>query len=173
MLVFNYGLTKGGAFMKQNFQIEKHIKNCLLVGVYAQQLIINEKLELTSSEFVISLRNPVTWENWFWRLEWFENTNGEDTLIIHEQETPEPLQYTKEPIISNDYLILNSRFNFDDNVIHQVIGYGDKNSNQDMLSSLVFEFENAYLVVNTGTVIEMSYVNVKPTIQKAIIFTLN
>ena len=159
--------------MNQNFQVEKHIKNCLMVGIYAHQLIINEKLELTSNEFVISLRNPVTLENWYWRLEWYEDTNGQDTLIIHEQETPEPLQYTTEPIISNDYFILNSRFSFDDNTINQVIGYGYKDTNHDILTSLVFEFENSYLLVNTVPVIEMNYVKVKPNIQKDIIFTLN
>ena len=159
--------------MNQSFQVEKHIKNCLMLGVYAHQLFINEKLELTSSEFVISLRNPVTLENWYWRLEWFEETNGQDTLIIHEQETPEPLHYTTEPIISNDYFILNSKFSFDDNVINQVIGYGYKNANHNILSSLVFEFDNSYLLVNTGPVIEMNYVKAKPNIQKAIIFTMN
>ena len=171
--MFNYGLTKGVGFMNQNFQVEKHLKNCLMVGIYAYQLTINEKLKLISSEFVISLRNPVSLENWYWRLEWFEDTNGQDMLIIHEQETPEPLQYTTEPIISNDYFILNSRFSFEDNVINQVTGYGYKDTNQDILSSLVFEFENSYLLVNTGPVIEMNYVKVKPNIQKDIIFTLN
>ncbi|MBD8035898.1 hypothetical protein H9635_04035 [Solibacillus sp. A46] len=159
--------------MIQNFQVEKHIRNCLMVGVYANQLIINEKLELTSSEFVICLRNPITLETWYWRLEWFEDTSGQDTLIIHEQETPEPLHYTTEPIISNDYFILNSRFSFNDNTINQVIGYGYKDTNHDILSSLVFEFENSYLLVNTGPVIEMNYVKVKPNIQRDIIFTLN
>lgn len=36
--------------------VKKHIKNCLIVGIYAHQLFINEKLELTSSEFVINLK---------------------------------------------------------------------------------------------------------------------
>jgi len=153
--------------------VKKHIKNCLLVGIYAHQLFINEKLELTSSEFVINLKNPVTSESWYWRLEWSEDAKGQDLLIIHEHQTPEPLKFTTEPIISNDYFILDSRFSFDDNNINQVIGYGYKDTNYEILRSLVFEFENAYLLVNTGPIIEMKYVKVKPKLQQDIIFTMN
>ncbi|WP_339176277.1 hypothetical protein MKY51_07550 [Solibacillus sp. FSL R5-0691] len=56
--------------------VKKHIKNCLLVGIYAHQISINEKLELISSEFVINLKNPVTSESWYWRLEWSEDAKG-------------------------------------------------------------------------------------------------
>lgn len=166
--------------MNTKSQVQMQIKGCLMVGVYAHHLSVyehhlrmNEDLTLISTEFILSLKNPVTLESWYWRLEWFEEENGQDYLIIHEQYTPEPLQYMRDPLLSKDFLVIGSNFNFHDNVINKVVGYGYKDTQHEILTSLVFEFEKSYLLVNTGPVIEMNYVKTKPNVKKDIIFTLD
>lgn len=157
--------------MDSKWQVQRQIKGCQLVGVYSHHVHINEKSELYSPEFVLHIRNLETLESWYWKLAWLEDENLNDHLVIHEQQTPKPLEYTVQPLLTKDFLIIGSKFNFNDNVIKNVIGYGFKATNLEILTTLVFEFDKSYLLVQTGPVLEIKYVNNKPNVQKDVILS--
>ena len=77
-----------------------------------------------------------------------------------------------EPIISKeDYMVMSSQFNFADNLINKVSGYGFKDIEEEILTTLVLEFEDSFLLINTGPVIEIRYLKDKPNIKKDVIFS--
>ena len=158
--------------MSEKWIGKKQILGCVLVGVYTYQLHVNEECFLFSNEFVLKFRNPNTLKSWYWRIGWFEDENSNDHLIIKEQDTPEPLQYMIEPIISKeDYIIMSSQFSFADNLINKVSGYGFKDIVEEILTTLVLEFEDSFLLINTSPVIEIRYLKDKPNIKKDVIFS--
>ncbi|CAM5222335.1 hypothetical protein UACE39S_06308 [Ureibacillus acetophenoni] len=159
--------------MNLRSQTQKPVQGCILEGVYGYQFHLNENFTLSSSEFVLKIRNIVNKECWFWKLSWFEDENLDDHLIVNEQDTPEPLEYMQEPIISDEYFVLSSRFGFSDNLIHKVSGYGLKGKDYEILTTLAFEFEESYLLVKTGPMMEVRYTKQKPEIIGEFFFTYN
>ncbi|MCM3388089.1 hypothetical protein M3649_08060 [Ureibacillus chungkukjangi] len=154
-------------------QVHKQALGCVVVGVYANQLHVNEEMTLFSSEFVLKVRNPESLRTWYLRIGWFEDENSEDHLIINEQDTPDPLEYIKEPVLSKEeYIVIGSLFNFNDNLINKVYGYGYKNKTDEILTTLLFEFEESYLLINTGSLIEIRYLTDKPSVPRDVIFSL-
>lgn len=146
--------------MKMDRQNQKQLlQGCLLTGIYAQQLHVSEDLVLFSSEFLLKFKNPVTSEVWYWKVSWIENEELTDHLMINEQKTPDPLEYVEEPVLSQ-HAINASLFTFEDNVISRVSGYGFQE--KEVLNTIVFAFEESYLYIKTGPLIEARYMKSKP-----------
>ncbi|WP_419957452.1 hypothetical protein [Psychrobacillus psychrotolerans] len=149
--------------MEKGWEIQKQVKGCILTGIYASQLHVRDDLVLFSSEYVLKIRNPDTLEFWYWNLNWFEDEDLADYLVIKEQETPEPLEYVKELELSTQqHIIIGSLFYFEDNLIRAVSGYGFKDKNIEILTTLVFEFEESNLLIKTGPLIEARITKKKP-----------
>lgn len=143
----------------------KHAIGQAVTGVYTYQLHINEKLELVANEFIISVRGAE--RTVYWHVEWLENEAGYNMLCIREQLTPEPLRYTMEPLVSNEYIILDSYFRFDDQIIEQITGYGE----HDVLELFVLTFSESYITIRAAPAIEITYTKDEPIIQKNCLFT--
>ena len=159
--------------MSIKWQGQKQALGCVVVGVYANQLHVNEEMTLFSSEFVLKVRNPESLRTWYLRIGWFEDEYLEDHLIINEQATPEPLEYIEEPVLSKEeYIVIGSLFNFNDNLINKVYGYRYKNKADEILTTLLFEFEESYLLINTGPLIEIRYLKDEPSVPRDVIFSL-
>ncbi|QUW23112.1 hypothetical protein JSQ81_05970 [Sporosarcina sp. Marseille-Q4063] len=159
--------------MKTEWQSLKQVRGCLLTGIYANQLHVRDDLVLFSSEYILKIKNPDTLKSWYWNVNWFEDGDSDDYLVIKEQETPEPLNYLNEPDLSphQKHFIISSLFSFEDNLIKTASGYGFKNKNIEILSTLVFEFEESYLLIKTGPVIEARITKMKPNNLGAFIFS--
>lgn len=159
--------------MKTEWQSLKSLQGCLLTGIYASQLHVRDDLVLFSSEYVFKIKNPVTLEFWYWKISWFEDEDLTDYLILNEQETPEPLDYLEDPELSpNQHIIIGSLFYFEDNLINKVSGYGYKDEHIEILTTLVFEFEESYLFVKTGPLIEARITKDRPNNLGDFIFSL-
>ena len=147
---------------KIEWQSYKKVIGSSLIAVYASQLHVNEDLTIFASEFLLKFRNPITLEFWYWHLKWFEDEELNDYLIINEQETPKPLEYVEEPLSTPEHIIIGSLFHFEDKCISKVSGYGYKDTDGELLTKLLFEFEESYLVIKTGPLIEVKYLKEKP-----------
>ena len=148
--------------MKIEWQSYKKVLGSSLIAVYASQLHVNEDLTIFASEFLLKFRNPITLEFWYWHLKWFEDEELNDYLIINEQETPKPLEYVEEPLSTPEHIIIGSLFNFADKCISKVSGYGFKDNHCEILTTLVFEFEESYLLIRSGPLLEVRFTKVKP-----------
>lgn len=159
--------------IKIEWQSLKQVHGCLLKGIYASQLHVRDDLVLFSSEYFLKIENPDTLEFWYWNINWFEDEDFADHLIMKEQETPEPLDYVEELDFSpHQHIIIGSLFYFKDNLINEVSGYGYKDENIEILTTLVFEFEDSYLFIKTGPLIEARITKNKPNNLGDFIFSL-
>ena len=82
----------------------KRVQGYCLAGIWSNQLVVSQRgneWDYCFGDLILKInKDNKTEESWYWRLYWFENEEGDDLLIIEEQETPEPLKYFHEPEIS-------------------------------------------------------------------------
>ncbi len=88
-------------------------------------------------------------DNGFWRFEWSENKYGESILLLHEQVTPEPLNYqyvvdTDPPFIS----VLESSYSPTSILIKEVSGYGFVTEREEFLYAIQLETEKEYIYID-------------------------
>lgn len=134
------------------------VKGYLLEGIYANKLDryqVNNDLILYSVEPLLYIRKENESEITYWKMDWIEDNVGEDFLIIKEQEIPEPLEYE---LIDNPYhkhVIMSPSFSIQDNLIKKVSGYGFKDSDSEILSSIILELDKSFVIIKKGPVIEI------------------
>ena len=68
----------------------------------------------------------------------------------------------EEPLSTPEHIIIGSLFNFADKCISKVSGYGVKDNHCEILTTLVFEFEESYLLIRSGPLLEVRFTKVKP-----------
>jgi hypothetical protein len=162
--------------MKNNeWNTLKQVNGCLLGDICSNQLHVshdNNDIVLIPGDLIFKITNPTTLEFWYWRLRWFEDDSGDDYLIVNEQETPEPLNYLYDPDISpNQYLIIGSRYVLKNEVIKKVSGYGYKDRSSEILTSIVFDLNEEFVLVRTGPVMEVRIKEKEPVNLGDIIFS--
>lgn len=127
----------------------KSVQGYYLAGIWSNQLFVSQRgneWDYSFGDLILNINKGFnTGESWYWRLSWSENEEGDDLLIIEEQETPEPLEYSYEAELSKQPLILGSKISLDHNLIRNVNGYGFKYDNYEILTTLVFELEKLYV----------------------------
>ncbi|MGG0720519.1 hypothetical protein ABE096_23510 [Robertmurraya massiliosenegalensis] len=67
-----------------------------------------------------------------------------------EQDTPEPLPTMETDLPHQKYSIMSSSILLEQNAIRSVSGYGYKKEDEEVLTSLVFELDDLYLLVEAG-----------------------
>jgi hypothetical protein len=150
--------------MELQWEDVKSIKGCTLSGIYANQLNIhqfNKELILHPTTPILAIEYPKTHEVKYWSLEWMEDKAGDDLLLVKEKETPKPLEYM-EGSHCQRHIIKSSSFFIQPNVINQVIGYGVKNGESPVLTSIILKLEEVYIFIKAGPVIEIRITENKP-----------
>ncbi|MBM7661058.1 hypothetical protein JOC85_001830 [Bacillus mesophilus] len=149
------------------------IKDCLLEGILANKLDTyrtNKDLILYSVEPLLFIRNEDTADISYWKLDWIED-NQEDILLLKEQNTPDPIEFSLIDDPHYKHVIKGSRFSVDHKFIKKVSGYGYKSSKTETLTSIILELEDLYIYAKTGAVIEIRITSEKPSELGEIIFT--
>lgn len=116
--------------MKNKWVNFKQVQGCILGDIYANQLHVsqeNKEMVLQPTDLVLKIIDPSTLNFWYWRISWIEDEQSNDYLIIHEQDTPEPLKYRSESDMSPyQHSIVSSQYSLGKKVIKRVSGYGIK-----------------------------------------------
>lgn len=152
----------------------KKIKGCRLRGIYANQLNIhqfNKELILHPFEPILAIENPNSLVVRYWNLSWFEDTTGDDFLIIKEQDTPEPLEFESINGPNQIHSIRASSFFIQHNIINKVSGYGINVENKQLLTTIIIELEESYISIEAGPTIEAKITGKKPNLFGNLIFT--
>ncbi|MCU9613061.1 hypothetical protein OEV98_05790 [Caldibacillus lycopersici] len=160
--------------MEKEWERFKSIKDSLLIGIYAKQLSIHQyenKQILISDEPVLEIRNSKTNEIKYWKLDWLETMEGDDLLIVKEQETPEPLAYESIDAPYQKHIISGSSYFPQKQEIKHVSGYGFTNGDSQYLTSIILQLEASFIHIHTGPVIETKITSIKPDVFEDIIFT--
>lgn len=145
----------------------KSVKGCLLAGIWSNQLYVRQKgadWEYSFGELLISIKKELcSTDLWYWRIEWFENEDGDDLLLIKEQHTPEPLDYSYDLEITNYPLIAASNITIDHNRIKKVNGYGFRVNDDENLTALVFELEKENVIIELSGPIVTAMIGETPS----------
>ncbi|PYZ96415.1 hypothetical protein CR205_11875 [Alteribacter lacisalsi] len=97
-------------------------------------------------------------ERGFWRLNFTENQFGEDILLLHEQGTPEPLNYIynlddlkkiDSHIAQKHVYVMETSYSFSFSVIKEISGYGFFNQNEALLYTLLIETKDEFLLIES------------------------
>lgn len=127
----------------------KSVQGYSLAGIWSNQLFVNQKgneWDYSFGNLILNIKKDFNMdESRYLRLSWLENEEGDDLLIIEEQETPEPLEYIYEHDLSKQPLIVGSKISLDHNLIKKVSGYGFKDRDNEILTTLVFALEKLYV----------------------------
>jgi hypothetical protein len=161
--------------MRAKWRKLQELKGKQLIGIEGSRFQISKvenALNILCPEPFIHWRQPESIVEGFWRLEWIENQEGDDILILHEQETLEPLEYgyfysqeQKYPINESSYFNLNG-------LIKEVCGYGFIQDGTKFLTSIVLEFEKEYICIQTMPVVmEIKVTDNEPEISDQILFS--
>jgi hypothetical protein len=151
--------------MENEWDNFKATRGCLLLGIYAKQLTIhqfNKELILHTFEPILAIGNPRTHGVRYWSLSWFEDSTGDDLLIIKEQDTPDPLEYESINAPYQKHSIMASSFFVQHNVINKVCGYGINDENKQILTKIILELEDSYISIQAGAAIEIRITEKKP-----------
>lgn len=126
-----------------------------LVGFYAERLDVNESMQLFASHFILQFHHRTNHSVIYWHASWHEDDKGADHLLIREQQTPEPLSFVVEPLISASPLITTSQFLLHDAVVQRISLYG---YNEDgVISAVLIELSTGVVCIETGPLIEVQY----------------
>jgi len=68
----------------------------------------------------------------------------------------------EEPLSTPEHIIIGSLFHSEDKCISKVSGYGYKDTDGELLTKLLFEFEESYLLIRSGPLLEVRFTKVKP-----------
>ncbi|KAB8126002.1 hypothetical protein F9U64_20935 [Gracilibacillus oryzae] len=150
------------------------VKGYLFEGIYANKLdtyLVKKDLILHSVEPILYFRRDNSSDIKYWKVNWMEDSAGDDILLLKEQETPEPLEYEKIDNPYHKHLIMGSSFSVQHNVVNKVIGYGFKDSHNEILTSIVLELDDLFISIITGPVIETRITNEEPNDIGDIIFS--
>ncbi|MFC4403836.1 hypothetical protein [Gracilibacillus xinjiangensis] len=150
--------------MKQEWESFKRVKDCLLEGIYANQLsaqLVNKDITLVAMEPLLSIKKNNSAYQTYWKMDWTEDADGDDILLVKEQNTPEPIEY-------GDHFIMGSSFSLQNNWIKNVSGYGSKDGN---IFSVLLALENLYILIEAGPVITISITEQEPNDLHDQIFT--
>lgn len=154
-----------GVIMENEWNKFKAIRGCLFLGIYAKQLNIhqfNKELILHPFEPILAIGNPRTHGVRYWNLSWFENSTGDDLLIIKEQDTPEPLEFELINAPFQKHSIRASSFFVQHNFINKVRGYGINVENKQVLTKIILDLEDSYIFIQAGAAIEIRITEKKP-----------
>ncbi|MEO4053019.1 SLAP domain-containing protein [Solibacillus sp. CAU 1738] len=154
----------------------KHLHNvddyCLTI--YAEQIHSHQQFDewtFHSMKPVLSFRHKDTNDSFYWQLDWFEDEPGSDYLLIEEQTIPTSIDYHVDQYYPDQYFIIGSSFSFEDNVIKKVTGYGYKGETLQVFDTIVFEFEQSFLLIKAGPLISGVYTKTPPVVNREILFT--
>ena len=145
--------------MDQACERFKAMKGCLLEGIYANQLstyMKHKDVILHSAEPVFEIRNYT--DITYWKFEYAEDAEGDDILLLNEQQTPEPVKYELvDNLPYQKHIILGSGFFVPNEIIKKVTGYGHYDYDNDckVVSSIVLEVEDLYITILPRAVIEI------------------
>jgi hypothetical protein len=151
--------------MKQIWERFKTVKGSFLVGVFANKLDtykVNKDLILHSVEPLLYIRKKNASDIKYWKIDWIEDNAGDDFLLLKEQNTPEPIKYELIDAPYQKHIIMGSSFSVQPNLIVNVSGYGFKDNNNEILSSIVLELEDVFISIKTGAVIEIKITEEEP-----------
>lgn len=134
---------------KMEWKSFKPVQGYCLAGIWSNQLVVNQRgneWDYSFGDLILNIKKDFkTDESWYWRLFGSENEEGDDLLIIEEQETPEPLEYFYEPELSKQPMIIGSKISLDHSLIKKVSGYGFKDGDYEILTTLIFALEKLYV----------------------------
>lgn len=153
--------------MSNNWKLLRNLKGKVLGGIYGQYLsTYNYNNSLTFHAPDIIYWHDTNWEGQgFLRLEWYELPNGDDVLLLHEQESPTPLEYKECPEFSNQkYIVKAPSYSSSHSLIKNVFGYGSDMNGKERFYSIVIELEKGFKYIVSGPVIEMKIVNTYPVL---------
>jgi hypothetical protein len=151
--------------LRQVWERFKTVKGSFLEGIIANKLDtyrVNKDLILHSVEPLLYIRKKNASDIKYWKLNWIEDNKGEDLLLLKEQKTPEPIKYELIDAPNQKHIIMGSSFSVQPNLIQKISGYGFKDSNNEILSSIVIELEDACISIKTGAVIEIKITDEEP-----------
>lgn len=153
--------------MKKEWDILKEAQGCLLIGIYADRLWMqqtNKDLLLHSFQPILKIRKPNSSEVKYWKLESIEDDLGADLLIFKEQETPEPLEYRLSNEFNQKHVIIGSSFSVQKELIKKVNGYGFMDNQSEYLVSIVLELENVFISITAtpGSLIDIKITDEEP-----------
>lgn len=100
-----------------------------------------------------------------------EDSAGDDVLLLKEQNIPEAIRYELIDAPYQKHIIMGSSFSVQPNLILNVSGYGFKENNNEILTSIVLELEDVFISINTGAVIEIKITEEEPNDLGSKIFT--
>ncbi|WP_449536394.1 hypothetical protein [Ferdinandcohnia sp. Marseille-Q9671] len=154
--------------MKTNLHLIKSRKGMTFEGIYGKILHLynkSDELILHSSKPLIRfLDSQETPGEKFWLLEWEELETGENMLVIHERETPEPLEYEVIDNPNQKYVIKASSYYTRQNSINKVWGYGFYKMKEEIITSIVFELEDSFIHIEASPAIEIRITKERPAI---------
>lgn len=154
----------------------KHLHNVngYSLRIYDKQMHLdqqNDKWTFHSIKTVLKFHHEKTNDSFYWQLTWYEDEPGSDYLLIEEQTIPTSIDYHVDQYYPDQYFIIGSSFSFEDNVIKKVTGYGYKDETVQVFDTIVFEFEQSFLLIEAGPVIRGVYTKTPPLINRDILFT--
>jgi hypothetical protein len=160
--------------LKQVWERFKTVKGSFLEGIFANKLDtyrVNKDLILHSVEPLLYIRKKNSSDIKYWKIDWIEDNIGDDFLLLKEQKTPEPIKYELIDDPYQKHFIMGSSFSVQSNLIKKVSGYGFKDNNNEILSSIVLELEDVFISIKTGAIIEIKITEEEPNNLGCIIFT--
>ncbi|MBP3951816.1 hypothetical protein [Bacillus suaedae] len=160
--------------MKEVWERFKTVEGCFLKGIFANKLDtyrVNKELLIHSVEPLLYIRKENSVDIQYWKIDWIEDSTGDDFLLLKEQKTPEPLKYELIDGPSQKHIIMGSSFSVQPNLIKNVSGYGFKESNNEILSSIVLELEDVFMTIKSGAIIEIKIIEDEPKDLGDLIFT--
>ncbi|AGX02884.1 hypothetical protein B14911_16295 [Bacillus sp. NRRL B-14911] len=160
--------------MNQMGERFKTVKGSVLVGIFANKLDtykVNNDLVLHSVEPLLYIRKKNSSDIKYWKIGWMEDSAGDDVLLLKEQNIPEAIRYELIDAPYQKHIIMGSSFSVQPNLILNVSGYGFKENNNEILTSIVLELEDVFISINTGAVIEIKITEEEPNDLGSKIFT--
>ncbi|PYZ94695.1 hypothetical protein CR194_03960 [Salipaludibacillus keqinensis] len=146
--------------MKQEWIELKKLEGLSLNSIDSQRMIIVDRKK---EQFYLLIDQPILcWidvageeDNFkiisegYVRLEWYEREDGNDTLLVHHQTTPDPLNYMTDlnPYENQrkKYNTLTSSYSPLSRTILDVRGYGESNEEDEYMTDLVIKTEKEYI----------------------------
>lgn len=155
----------------------KSINRFILKDLYAKSFTVTHEddgLAFLTNSPILRFVNPKTLEYIYWRLECFEDEEGDDHLLIYEQNKPDPLKYIKDQeVLPEEHIVDGSHYYFKNNLIMRVYGYGFKNTDVEILQRLVFELDHGFVVVEIlGNVLSITTTKQRREQYGKVIFTM-
>lgn len=158
--------------MEKDWTTLKKVEGMVFGGVYANRLDFaqwNQKVQLYSAEPLIQFRKPKSIETFYWKLDWKEDSEGSDILLVLEQEIPTPLHFDSINAPYQKHVIMASSYFYSSNLIEKVSGYGFRNNDSEFLSTIVLKLEKKYITINPSPVIDMIVTDSPPEINELLI----